>query len=229
MRWYYDRLWIFDHVGRANQDAIFEVFEYAFRRYGITHFVIDSLMKCGIRGDDLDGQDAFTDRFSNFVKRFNAHGLLVAHSKKASEDVVPRNDGVKGSGGITDQGDNVLIVWRNKLKERAMQKMLNGEPLTHTESDAINGADAILALDKQREGDGWYRLETDNETYTLGQLLQEVMYTGGLVEFVSRDIGHPLTPKLILRFKTKTVQPEAVVERAKAEASALCENVLGSV
>lgn len=80
-----------------------------------------------------------------------------------------------------------------------------------------------------REGDGWYRMETDNETYTLGQLIQEVMYAGGLVEFVSRDIGHPLTPKLVIRFKTKTVQPEAVVERAKAEASALCENVLGSV
>lgn len=80
-----------------------------------------------------------------------------------------------------------------------------------------------------REGDGWYRMETDNETYTLGQLIQEVMYTGGLVEFVSRDIGHPLTPKLVIRFKTKTVQPEAVVERAKAEASALCENVLGVV
>lgn len=80
-----------------------------------------------------------------------------------------------------------------------------------------------------REGDGWYRMETDNETYTLGQLIQEVMYAGGLVEFVSRDIGHPLTPKLVIRFKTKTVQPEAVVERAKAEASALCENVLGVV
>ncbi len=80
-----------------------------------------------------------------------------------------------------------------------------------------------------REGDGWYRMETENETYTLGQLIQEVMYAGGLVEFVSRDIGHPLTPKLVIRFKTKTVQPEAVVERAKAEASALCENVLGSV
>lgn len=155
MRWYYDRLWIFDHIGRANQDAIFDVFEYAFRRYGITHFVIDSLMKCGIRGDDLDGQDAFADRFSNFVKQFNLHGLLVAHSKKANEDVVPRNDGVKGSGGITDQADNVLIVWRNKPKERAMQKMLNGEPLTHSESDAMNGADVIWALDKQREGDGW--------------------------------------------------------------------------
>lgn len=80
-----------------------------------------------------------------------------------------------------------------------------------------------------RESDGWYRTETEGETFTLGQLLQELIYMGGLVEYVSRDIGHPLVPKLIVRFKTKTVQPEAVVERFKAEASALCENVLKSV
>lgn len=77
-----------------------------------------------------------------------------------------------------------------------------------------------------READGWYRMETDGETYTLGQLLQEVMYTAGLVEFVSRDIGHPLTPKLTIRFQTTTSQPEAVIERARADAIALCENVL---
>jgi DNA-directed RNA polymerase subunit L len=81
----------------------------------------------------------------------------------------------------------------------------------------------------QREGDGWFRMEMEGETYTLGQLLQELIYTAGLVEFVSRDIGHPLIPKLVIRFKTKTVQPEAVIERAKTEALTLCENVLGSV
>lgn len=80
-----------------------------------------------------------------------------------------------------------------------------------------------------RESDGWYRMETEGESFTLGQLIQEVIYLGGLVDFVARDIGHPLTPKLVVRFKTKTVQPEAVVERFKAEASALCENVLKSV
>jgi DNA-directed RNA polymerase subunit L len=77
-----------------------------------------------------------------------------------------------------------------------------------------------------READGWYRMETEGETYTLGQLLQEVIYTAGLVEFVSRDIGHPLTPKLTVRFQTKNSQPEAVIERARADAIALCENVL---
>lgn len=80
-----------------------------------------------------------------------------------------------------------------------------------------------------REGDGYYRTETEGETFTLGQLIQEIVYLSGLAEFVSRDIGHPLTPKLTLRFKTKTVQPEAVIERAKTEALTLCENVLKSV
>lgn len=80
-----------------------------------------------------------------------------------------------------------------------------------------------------REEAGWYRMETEGETFTVGQLIQELMYAGGLVEFVSRDVGHPLVPKLTIRFNTKTVQPEAVVERAKQEALALCENVLKSV
>lgn len=80
-----------------------------------------------------------------------------------------------------------------------------------------------------RESDGWFRVETEGESFTLGQLIQEVIYLGGLVDFVARDIGHPLTPKLVVRFKTKTVQPEAVIDRFKAEASALCENVLKSV
>ena len=80
-----------------------------------------------------------------------------------------------------------------------------------------------------REGEGWFRMETEGETFTLGQLVQELMYTAGLVEYVSRDIGHPLAPKLVVRFKTKTVQPEAVIERVKTEALTLCENVLKSV
>lgn len=77
-----------------------------------------------------------------------------------------------------------------------------------------------------READGWYRMETEGETYTLGQLLQELIYAGGLVEFVSRDTGHPLTPKLTIRFQSKTSPPEAIIERARADAMALCENVL---
>jgi DNA-directed RNA polymerase subunit L len=79
-----------------------------------------------------------------------------------------------------------------------------------------------------RHGEGWFSMETEGETFTLGQLVQELMYSGGLAEFVSRDLGHPLLPKLYIRFSTK-LQPEAVVERVRVEALALCESILKSV
>jgi DNA-directed RNA polymerase subunit L len=80
----------------------------------------------------------------------------------------------------------------------------------------------------QREEPGWFRVEMEGETFTLGHLLQELLYRDKNVEFVSRDIGHPLLPKLTVRFST-TQQPEQILETLKRGALELCENVLRSV
>lgn len=80
-----------------------------------------------------------------------------------------------------------------------------------------------------REEEGWYRVEVPNESHTLGTLVQEVVYLSNLTEYVSMDIGHPLIPKLVIRFQSKTSGPEAVMERVQTEASSLCENVLNTV
>lgn len=79
-----------------------------------------------------------------------------------------------------------------------------------------------------REEPNWYRIEIEGETHTLGALTQAMIYEAKLVDYVSYTIGHPLVPKLVVRFNTKA-SPESVVERFKAEALALCENVLKSV
>lgn len=79
-----------------------------------------------------------------------------------------------------------------------------------------------------REEDEWYRLELPGETYTLGGLVQELLYTSNQVEFASMTIGHPLVPTLVIRFSTKA-SPESVLSAVQKEASALCENVLTSV
>jgi DNA-directed RNA polymerase subunit L len=79
-----------------------------------------------------------------------------------------------------------------------------------------------------REEANWYRIEMEGETHTLGALVQTMIYDAKLVDYVSYTIGHPLVPKLVVRFNTKAT-PESVVERFKAEALALCENVLKSV
>ena len=79
-----------------------------------------------------------------------------------------------------------------------------------------------------REEPGWYRIEAEGESHTLGALVQSLIYDAKLVEFVSYTIGHPLTPKLVVRFNTKG-KPDDIVARFKTEADALCENVLKSV
>ena len=86
----------------------------------------------------------------------------------------------------------------------------------------------FLKLPVQREEPGWYRIEAEGETFTLGHLVQDLLYRDKNVEFVSRDIGHPLLPKLIVRFSTKQ-QPEKILETFKREALELCENVLRTV
>jgi len=80
-----------------------------------------------------------------------------------------------------------------------------------------------------REEEGWYRVEIPGETYTLGSLVQEMIYLANTTEFVSIDIGHPLVPKLVVRFHTKTAGAESVIQQFKTEALALCENVLNTV
>ena len=80
-----------------------------------------------------------------------------------------------------------------------------------------------------REAEGHYRVEIPGETFTIGNLVQEMIYLANTTEFVSADIGHPLIPKLAIRFHTTTTAPEEVIARCIKEASALCENVLGSV
>lgn len=156
MKFYDDHLWLFDHVGSANIDRVLEVFEYARRRYGISFFVIDSLMKLGIAEDDYTGQGVAMNKFTNFNNTHNTHGIIVAHSRKdADEHKVPANNDVKGAGSITDQADNVLIMWRNKRKELAQQKHERNEPLTPDEQNALADPDAKWFCDKQREGDGW--------------------------------------------------------------------------
>lgn len=92
--------------------------------------------------------------------------------------------------------------------------------------EKINEFVKLLVL---REEEGWYRMEIASENYTLGALVQEIIYVSELVVYVSYDIGHPLTPVLSVRFNTKTSTPEAVVDYFHKQASSLCENVLKSV
>lgn len=86
----------------------------------------------------------------------------------------------------------------------------------------------FIKLPISKDESGAYVVETTTEGHTIGALAQAILYDSGLVDFVSYRIDHPLTAKLILQFRTKG-KPEAVMDRFRLEAVALCETVLQTV
>jgi len=136
-----DNLWVYDQLDTVATERIFGMVVYAVKELGVKHVVIDSLMKCGINDDDYNGQKEFVDRLCWAAKTYGGHIHLVHHIRKTkSEDEVPDKFDVMGASALTNLVDNVVIVHRNKSKER-QQEPEDKEP------------DARLYVAKQRHGE----------------------------------------------------------------------------
>jgi twinkle protein len=159
-QWTDGRLWIYDHVGAVEWRKVIAVMRYAVEQFGINQFVIDSLMKCVKGEDDYNAQKDFVNELCAFAQAHNVHIHLVHHVRKGeSEHKAPGKFDVKGAGAITDQVDNVFIVWRNKKAEEEG----NGDPT------------CILACEKQRNGEYegklgfWFDLDSQQYVESLNE------------------------------------------------------------
>jgi twinkle protein len=145
--WSENKIWLYDQQGTVQWKQVCAVARYCAQELGITHFFVDNLGKCVSGEDDFNGQKAFVDELCSIARDANIHIHLVHHIKKpATENAKPTKYDFKGTGAITDQPDNVIVVWRNKDKERKLQ---DGKAVPVTEPDAL------LIVDKQRNGEGW--------------------------------------------------------------------------
>lgn len=145
-------VFIFDVQGTAKASKIIEVFRYAHARYGCTHFVIDSLAKCGFAEDDYTKQKAFVDECAEWAMKSGAHVHIVAHARKGEgEEKQPEKFDIKGTGAIADMVDNVFTVWRNKTKERILAEA-NGAP-SNKALEQADKPDCIINCCKQRHGE----------------------------------------------------------------------------
>lgn len=145
--WTDGRLWIYDHLGSVQWKKLIAVFRWAADTLGIRHFVVDSLMRCGIREDDYAGQKDFVDALCTFKSDYDAAVHLVMHARKGQDEYAPPGKfDAKGTGTMTDLADNVMTVWRNKKKEA----MNETGGLSEEQAKA---PDALLICDKQRNFD----------------------------------------------------------------------------
>jgi twinkle protein len=142
------RLWLYDQQGTVKSEHMIAVIKHCAEELKCQHVAVDSLMKCIKGAGDYDAQKNFVDELTAAARDFNPHIHLVAHFKKPDEDShrMPTRYDLKGASEISDLADNVVIVWRNKKKERDIEQ--------GKEVDCMV-PDAILLVDKQRNGDGW--------------------------------------------------------------------------
>jgi twinkle protein len=140
LEWLSGKVWIYDLMGNVATDKILSLQEFSTRRHNVTHFVIDSLMKCNVDGDDYNAQRKFLNEAATFAKRNDCHTHIIAHPRKGDEEKPVNRFCISGSGDISNQADNIVSVWRNKAKER--------------NEKTWSKYDAVILCDKQRET-GW--------------------------------------------------------------------------
>lgn len=144
--WTETRLWLYDQQGTIDAAKVCAVVRYCAKELKITHFFVDSLMKCMAGEDDYNGQKEFVDQLTSIARDHNMHIHLVHHIRKPDDEShKPNKYDYKGSGSITDQVDNVVSVWRNKPKEKKRE--------IGAAVDESKDPDCLLICDKQRNGE----------------------------------------------------------------------------
>jgi twinkle protein len=164
---YHDRIMLFLQKGDNKVDTMMKRFEYAYRRYGFNVFVVDSLVQCGVREDDWDGQRKLVQRFVDFVRKHSVHLHLVAHLSKAYRDAnrpfyIADKDDVRGAAAIVDLVHNVCVVTRNNPKEDRVSHYRSnpasytieaegGEKLLKEYEQVMKTPDTYLRIAKMRD------------------------------------------------------------------------------
>tara|TARA_R110000868_G_scaffold391743_2_gene662009 strand:- start:717 stop:1667 length:951 start_codon:yes stop_codon:yes gene_type:complete len=161
-----DNLFLYDAEGETSPAKVLAVLHYARKKLGVEVFVIDSLMKLGINGDDYNAQKSMINKLCTFARDNGSHIFLVAHSRKTMNEYgSPSKFDVMGSSDITNLADNCITVFRNKKKEELINK---GED----DEETMNMKDCYIYINKQRHGTGWegsIGLYFDNRTFRYGE------------------------------------------------------------
>lgn len=148
-RWTDDRLWIFDHVGTVDGITVSGLCRYFAQELQGQHVFIDSMMMVCASEEHLDEQKQFVTGLCRLAQETGLHLHLIAHCRKPNqggEDRAPTKYDIKGTGAISDQAHNVMMVWQNKDKKAKVE----ADPFDQV---ALSQPDAVVSCEKQRNGD----------------------------------------------------------------------------
>lgn len=143
-----EQIYIYDQQQETTSADIFASLIYAKEVLDCKFAVIDSLMTISDVGESDQGyneQKKFINKLSVLCKALDIHIFLVAHLRKVTDELqAPDAQAIYGSSNIRNLTDNILMVYRNKLKEKWA---MDGEK---TEEELRGVPDCIVYIQKQR-------------------------------------------------------------------------------
>lgn len=143
-----EKIYIYDQQQETTSANIFASIIYAKEVLDCEFIVVDSLMTVADVGESDNGyneQKKFINKLSVLCKALNVHIFLVAHLRKVADELqAPDAQAIYGSSNIRNLTDNILMVYRNKLKEKWE---MDGEK---SDEELRIIPDAMVYIQKQR-------------------------------------------------------------------------------
>lgn len=142
-----ENLCFLDLTGDIEPGECIRLVRYCAHELGTQHILIDNLTKIvSADNEHTEQQRKFVAQLHRTAIDTGMHVHLVAHTRKPSDDEKqpPNRYEVAGSRTLIDQPDNVVMIWRNRAKER---KDNLGE------LEKAEQPDLVLNVDKQRHAD----------------------------------------------------------------------------
>lgn len=138
-------MYIYNHVGNLKTEIVYGMIHYMAVEKNIKHVFIDSLVKCGVNSEKNEPQKQFLNKIQAIAKEHNIHIHIVHHTRKTQHETdVPDKYSVKGAGELIDLTDNLILVYRNKYKEKQKKEKIEVDEET---------PDSYLDIAKQRHGE----------------------------------------------------------------------------
>lgn len=108
-----EKLYVFDSTEMIDPTVLMGIIRYAVQQYGVTHVVIDSLMRLNLRMDDYEGQREMGNLLGRVARISRAHIHLVAHPRKTASSRVDMDlYDIRGAQDIVAQADLVFTLER---------------------------------------------------------------------------------------------------------------------
>lgn len=122
--WYKEYIYCYGDDGKNDEECLFEIMEYAYKRHNVKRFILDNLKTIRFGGQNEDNfyrlQGMFVNRCKSFARQYNVHIDLVVHPKKTGGKDFLDDEDVGGSADIIDLADNIITV--SRLTENMYEK-----------------------------------------------------------------------------------------------------------